>query len=155
MRACRRAPGSPRLRGEGRTLYNEDQDWWQKRRIDPGDAHRSVRQRRSHVKMPRRNAHADAAPSENEALNDGQTQELQVNSAVNGSNFSMMGENELVNSSNASQYLGERIPTNTMYNTGTGIKAFARFVGERPSSKSLKQLFKFLLPSRKKPEILL
>ncbi len=93
--------------------------------IDPGDAHRSVRQRRSHLKMPRRNAHADAAPPENEALNDGQTQELQVNSAVNGS---MMGENEMIHSSNASQCLGERIPTNTMYNTGTGIKASARFV---------------------------
>ncbi len=94
--------------------------------IDPGDSHRSVRQRRSRLKMLRRNAHADAAPSENEALNDGQTQELQVNSAVNGSN--LMGENEVVHSSNASQYLGERIPTNTMYNTGTGIKAFARVV---------------------------
>ncbi len=80
------------------------------------------------LKMPRRNAHGDAAPSENEALNDGQTQELQVNSVVNGSSFSMIGENELVHSSNASQYFGERIPTNTMYNTGTGIKAFARFV---------------------------
>ncbi len=40
----------------------------------------------------------------------------------------MHHENELVHSSNASQYLGQRIPTNEMYNTGTGIKAFARFV---------------------------
>ncbi len=31
--------------------------------------------------MPRRNAHADAANSENEALDDGQAQELQVHSA--------------------------------------------------------------------------
>ncbi len=45
-------------------------------KIDPGDAPRSVWQRRSLLKMPRRNAHADAAPSENEALDDGQAQEL-------------------------------------------------------------------------------
>ncbi len=32
------------------------------------------------LKMPRRNAHADAAPSENKALDDGQAQELQVHS---------------------------------------------------------------------------
>ncbi len=48
--------------------------------IDPGDAPWSVRQRRSHLKMPRRNAHADAAPSENEALDDGPAQELQIHS---------------------------------------------------------------------------
>ncbi len=48
--------------------------------IDPGDAPRSVRKRRSRLKMPRRNAHADAAPSENKALDDGQAQELQVHS---------------------------------------------------------------------------
>ncbi len=61
--------------------------------IDAGDAPRSVRQRRSRLKMPKRNAHANVALSENEALNDSQAQEFQVHSAVNGSNFSMMGEN--------------------------------------------------------------
>ncbi len=39
----------------------------------------------------------------------------------------MMGKNELLHSCNASQYLGKRIPTITMHNKGTGIKAFARF----------------------------
>ncbi len=44
--------------------------------IDPGYAPRSARQRCSRLEMPKRNAHADAAPSENEALNDGPAQEF-------------------------------------------------------------------------------